>query len=834
MIQRNLITFTLTALFMSTAVTACSQESQRTPADASPDAEGSPTDTSIHDNSVTDLPPDASADVEPDVALPEPSYLWTRGPDIPEWPQWVQDKPWATKISGWSSLMEHTPGKPAEIRHYSDLALGNGLVFSLTGYQGPVDRMHGMVGPGYQRGASFFSDTWMEVLKPSGKASAWRREWLGRLVNSPVVWSYSAEAALSVTSLTAAVAGEGLSPLHNAIIRVVLVRNRSDEPLDGATLVLRFGREQQADGDRVFEVQESTRRTVALLKGGTAVPGSKELTIALPTLQGGQEHELHIAYVMDRGDSQRDQSFQSLSEQDFSQLLAETDRWWSKRLAEATTIETPDPMVNEYLLQGLLVILAQTAHQGSICPMSQYTRFWVRDVAGPIRYLLRMGMFNDAKRTLDYLWAAILRSGGNKNSFEADIDPNPPLPDQPQWSTMPDLKGTARAETPSHVPLMHFWYWMSTGDASFLPERLEMMRYTLEKQAFEGDLLPFSGDETFRAAMAAAHGKPLTQEFVQGFYSSFSSLIWVVAANALADMYETQGNSPEATALRDRAVQVRAAAEETFRRPDGAMVPYVSSLDMSPSDKLFEDVSMKPIWFAYDAPDSTLARQNLAKSIEEIGGDDGILVTKLPDEYQGIMGLPIKDGVYTGMNPGYFLWNLAAAQHPLGETAFNAMEKHATPTGTHPEYQILDDHAPLHLLYSELGAEPSDYTARYRPWEGGINTEAVVHYLLGIQQDATTGTLHIAPHLPNGWSWLRAKGIKVGTSTVDIEIQRPEPHRWNITATRTSGPAVTLLLTLPPGPDSAPQVTINGAPTDATPADSGWNSKVHTLAPFLL
>lgn len=768
------------------------------------------------------------ADVEADVRLPEPTSSWESGAKPLEWPAWADQRPWSKEVSSWAHGLEEMPAVATEMRYFSDLALGNGTVFTMAGYQGPMDRLHGMVGPGYQRGSSFFSDTWLEVIKDNGKKAAWRNEWIGRLSGSPVVWTQALEGTAGLATLSAAVLTTNPdSPLARAIIRVVVVRNRSDAALTQSKLVVRFGRDQTEQLGGAVEVQEEQRRTVLVLDGGTATVGAKEMNVNLPEIPASGEHVLRMAIVLDRSDQQRDATIQALQGADFDVLFQDTVSAWKARLAKATTIETPDPMVNQYLEQALLVLFTQTANEGSICPMSQYTRFWVRDAAGPIRYLLRVGLFEEARKTLDYLWSAALKTGGAKNSYDADIDPNPPYPEQPDWEAMGPLSGHARAETPSHVPLMHYWYWMASGNDTFLPERLAMMKYTLEKQAFEGSLLPFSGDETFRAAMAAAHAQPLTQEFVEGFYSSFSSLIWVVGAEALAAMMEAKGETQQADVLRQRAAEVRAEAEKVFRRDDGAWVPYVQSSDLKHSEFLFEDVSLKPLWFAYDSPDTQAAHQNLQVAIDEIGGDDGILVTPLPEMYHNFMGLPIQTGIYTGMNPGYFLWDLAAVQHPLAEMAFNAMRKHATPTGTHPEYQILDDFAPLHLMYTETGAEPSDYTARYRPWEGGINADAVMFYLLGVQQDAHTGTLRLAPHLPNGWSWMKAKGIRVGDTWLDVVITKPSENHWHLQVTRTAGSGVKLRVTLPPGPTTAPTVlVVNGTEVPCTLADTGWLTQV--------
>jgi hypothetical protein len=238
---------------------------------------------------------------------------------------------------------------------------------------------------------------------------------------------------------------------------------------------------------------------------------------------------------------------------------------------------------------------------------------------------------------------------------------------------------------------------------------------------------------------------------------------------------------------------------------------------------------MQPTWLRVLSPDDPVAVKNLEMAITLMGGEDGILVTPLPEQYKNVFGLPVTQGVYTGMNPGYYLWALAAAQHPLSEKAFNAMRQHATRTGTTPEYQILDDFLPLHLLFDETGAEPADYTARYRPWEGAINAEAVLFYLLGLRQDAVANRLSLAPHLPNGWSWLEAEGVRVGDARVDVRVERPNDSRWKVVLAAGDDsektPAIELALPLSDGSGTW-SATVNGEPIELAVTQTAWGTRL--------
>jgi hypothetical protein len=742
--------------------------------------------------------------------------------------------------------LEEKPSKPADLRYFGDLAIGNGNVFSFVGYQGPFNRLHSMVGPSYQRGPQFFSDAWIEIAGADGKDYPWHREWLGRVRTAPIVLTAAEQTALRLFTADAALMPESAAdPLSRVVLRVAVVHNRTESALSGLKLRLRFAREQVAGDSSVSETLLDKTRTARILSGGTGIPESKALVVDLPGLAAGAEHTVVLALVMSDADEPPEPAFEALGKSDADTLLQMVRDRWVERLAGATTIDTPDPMVTQYLETQLLVTLTQQNSGGAVCPMSQYTHAWMRDTAGPVRFLLSLGLFEEVRRNLDYLWFGSVTGGGLQNAYPADLVPVLPVGNQPDWESMGIMKDHLKAETPSHVPLLHHWYWQASGRLDFMPERVGMMKHAMWKQQFDGDLLPFSGDETYRAAMAIAHDLSLLEQFEVGFASAFSSFLWVVGARTMIELCDAAKADCGQDELDTRMKEMRAAMDKAFLDKDGAYVPYVKTPSMEQAPALFEDVSLFPTWLGTLPPDDPIAVSNLQVAIERLGGEDGILISPLPVSYDNVLGLPVTEGIYTGMNPGHYLWALAAARHPLAEKAFNAMRLHATPTGTTPEYQILDDFAPLHLLYGEMGQEPADYTARYRPWEGGINAEALVFYLLGLKQDAVSKTLSLAPHLPNGWSWLEARSVRVGDTRVDVRFERPTPESWRILLTHGSGDALTATIDLPfadgidveaaaPQDPGAPVVVLDGTPMQAEILFSPWGIPYVRLAPVTI
>ncbi len=832
------------ALALLASSYGCSTGSKGSPADAA-DASDARSADSAPPDAAGDLSVDLLDAVDSDTPFPSPDFLWQAGAEPLVWPTWISDHPWLLDVAPWSHRLEEKPSNPPELRYFGDLAVGNGSIFSFVGYQGPFNRFHSMVGPSYERGPQFFSDAWLEVVPESGNPYAWQREWLGRVRQAPIVLTAAEQSSLRLFTVDAALmTDKPTDPLSRAILRVAVLKNRTDKPLQGLTLSVRFARDQVAGEQAVVETLLDKTRTVKVLSGGTGVPLAKELAISIPDIGPQGEHVVVLAFVVSDSDEPAEPVFAGLLDAaaEPALLLQDTHSRWKDRLSAATTIETPDPMVDGYLETQLIVSLSQQSAGGAICPMSQYTHAWMRDTAGPARLLISLGLFEELRRNLDYIWYGSVEGGGLQNAYPADLMPVLPVNDQPDWASMGTMKDHLKAETPSHIPLMHYWYWMASGKLDFMPERVEMMKHSMWKQQFDGDLLPFSGDETYRAAMAVAHDLSLLEQFEVGFDSAFSSFLWVVGAETMIALCDAAGADCEQEKLATRMEEMRTAMNDAFLTKDGAYVPYVKTPSLEQAPKLFEDVSMFPTWLGLLPPDDPIAVSNLKVAIDQIGGEDGILISPLPASYENILGLPVEKGIYTGMNPGHYLWALAAARHHLAEKAFNAMRLHATPTGTTPEYQILDDFSPLHLLYGEMGQEPADYTARYRPWEGGINAEAVVFYLLGLRQDAPAMTLTLAPHLPNGWHWLDARSVRVGDTRIDVRFERPDDSAWKVTLSHQSGETLTVKLDLPfddgidveattpqdPGP---PTVTANGQPHGAEVFFSPWGTPFVRLAP---
>jgi len=736
--------------------------------------------------------PDATSDI----------VLWESTPIEPLDTSLFGDAEWLGDVSTWigEGCGEEQPFEPGQM---GDFAVGNGRVFSLSGYNCPLNSLHTMIGPNYQKREVFFEDTYSR-LELDGERLSIIEGHMFRVSGAPILISRERTAEVDLYTLTfAPLTGGAEDPVERAIIREIIIVNRTSSTLADLRLTTHAVRNDA----------ETRRRTlVALEPAGVESP--RVISLALePSAQA----RFLFAYVLSIGGEGEEETIAALEDADLTELLESTRDAWRGFLDDAASLESPDARVND-LFHGLLItVRSQQDRLGGVSPMSEYTRIWTRDLAGPVRFYLRAGLFEHAYATLDYYHTAAAEAGDIRNSFNLDVDPDPP-PEEPDWASLEPFDGRESAEAPSYLPLMARWYALATGDHRLVEDWFPFFRRALDGQAVsEENLLSFSADETFRTAMAITHGLDLAYAFEESCWSANSSFLFVASSEALAAEAEAIGLETEAAELRERAERVRLAAEETFWHADGYYVPYIDWTAPESSPPLYEDVSTKPIWTGYLPADDERALTNLESVVERIAHDNGMLVSPLHPMHDNAFGSGIHEGVYTGMNPGYGLANLALTDHPLAEAAFNSVQDVVSYSGNIGEYQIYDDHSSLQIIYDPSGIL-GDYTARYRPWEGGILGDALMLYLTGLEPDATEGSVRLAPHLPNGWPTMTWRRLRVGEVRFDLRVEDEDGRRTIAVEPTTSG-SLTVHLEVPLPPCDVSEIMIDGESIDMESID---------------
>lgn len=227
----------------------------------------------------------------------------------------------------------------------------------------------------------------------------------------------------------------------------------------------------------------------------------------------------------------------------------------------------------------------------------------------------------------------------------------------------------------------------------------------------------------------------------------------------------------DVTAAEARRKQVEASFESHYLLGDGCVAPFVDRSTGKSWPKPFEDVALKLTWAGAKDGDDPVAEKATACLLDKLRVEPGRVQSPASERYQHFALLPPLEGVLTGMMPGYALSTLTSVGHPEAEDAFNLMARVASSSGNFDEYMIADDLSGLTLIYDSQGPL-GDYTAKFRPWEGGIDVTAMLQYLAGFEPDEPKGNVSFRPHLPNHWPRMAFKGFRSGDARFDLELLR--------------------------------------------------------------
>lgn len=710
---------------------------------------------------------------------------------------WLRDE-----ANGWRTAYDPIAGEPGRALRGA-IGLGNGHVFGFIGIGEPdLATIHEAIGPGLDSGDGYFSDVQFHV-RVGGQKWQPTGEWQWRVRHT----------AIGVTLLR----GEGLDvllvdfapwlrsswwapplPEERALVRLVSVRATGDLPAGNVTVSM-VGRGTWtvgADGLRHTQ-KASDQRALLVAEGGAADASRREVALDFGALAAGAEARGSFTLGMALSEEEEAATRAALAPADPLDLLRRTRTSWREWATGGAQLATPEPMLDDLVDATRVLLKVQQAANGAVMPMSEYTHVWLRDTIGPVMGFLSLGHPEDAQRALDYLWVALVERGDLANALSGALPMPAELPEGPSFAGLPPLSGRVRAEGPSYVVLEHDELVRWTGRRETVDRRFRLLRRCLfGQQLSPDDLLPFSGDETFRAAMAAVMGDSIVdQQYTEGYQSLDSSVLLVTAAERLAGHARSLGRDEDAAELDALARRVRSAAEATYwSESSGWYLPFVSP-DGTLAPLPFEDASLKPAWLGFLEAEPARARRSIKTLWDFADHTAGFPISR--PQSGGLTGElypPAATGMFTGMSPGYFLGAAARADLAEGALGLDALGRTASTTGSWEEDQAREDFSSVALFYDEAG-RLGEYTARYRPWEGGINIRAIFDWLVGftptLQADGSL-SLAVVPHLPAGWPSLKLTGARIGDAQVELQVSETwtdEQRSQRLTVSRAGGTA---------------------------------------------
>jgi len=698
--------------------------------------------------------------------------------------------PWLDEfIPAWQQEVDFAAGN---IPGYSDLGcfpVGNGYVFAYEGLKYPLGTIDNIIGPEYQKSGGFFGEV-IPALVVHNHPVAWSQQSIKWIKPAGIVTIHSvAESGLGLTTYDFACAD------LPALVRVVVATNNGERPQPSVAVALTFTTPaaEEIAGDILITRGDRRMRCGAL---GTTAIVSEEVVV--PELPAELERQIRPTTLGDIGTSWRcelgalepgesvakltylifstsptdeQDTLNQISQRGFD-LLDDAHQYWCDWHKRTTSVECSDEKVAALLDIEKYLCAVQQAYEGGFSPMDGYSYTWVRDSNGPIRYLLACGEFEAVKRHLEYHFKGCAQQQRIGNNLPLDLQFEEETV-QPDWSEVP----VERAEVPSFVILQHYWYYKYTGDLDLIERHWPyLVRCLKGQQVDERGTLPFHGDETYRfpGYQLFNAGRDASDYVSLEACSADSAFEYVAAAEALAQMATARDRSDEAQEYQGSARSVRRATERLYWQgqvDDGFYAPAMSDFSSQVHRYPFAPINMRPLWIGYAEADQ---RQ----------GSNVLNALKYLWKQEGTITLTPSFGYYVPMTVGYVLYNLAEIGHPTAEMALQGVLRAAEASGGYAEMNEPND-------------RPSDEVwgqNRVRPWEGGINAQAILHYLTGLKADAPQAKVSLRPWMPQSWEWLKVSNLRVGDFRLRLEVDR---QRCVVTRDDDSDKVLTLDLTVP-------------------------------------
>ncbi|MHB1037497.1 MAG: alpha-L-rhamnosidase-related protein [Pirellulales bacterium] len=667
--------------------------------------------------------------------------------------------------------------RPAEYRERLGVfPVGNGQCFAYAGLGVPQNTLFMMTGPRYQTDGDHnpvggFGELAIG-LEESGSPAQLPLQSCRTVRGAPVVLTSEQGARLRLTTVTAA------PPEVCAILRWITV-----ERLEGASgdvdvaLDIR-GREMRRD-EEGFYFEYPHRERVARMR--PIVVGEKlelrngRLGFTIAQVAKGAPHTCVLALLFSQSAREASQVKDRVLG-DHGRLLQDTLSWWSRKLAGTLHVTSGNRRLDD-LVEGLKVLLlVQQDIQGGVSPMVNFKGVWLRDSNGPILGFLHTGLYEDARRLLTYYRqaSALQRFTAREFPLDLDVRTDPDLTPQ-QWAQ----SGTDRCEVPSFVVIQHAWWFDATGDTSLLERHWPYVKRNAEHQVLidgpQGPLQTFNGDETYLGGayyslFPARSGYP-NALMRQDAYSADSMFEYAVAHEAMVRLARRLGRKEDAAQFAQSAARMRESIERHFWLPEERRyAPALSPVDFSPHRAPFASVNLRPLWLDYLSAEDPKALSNLEGTLRWLWRPPGL-----------VRMTPFMD-YFIGCAPGELVHNLAAVRHPKAASAFAAMIESASNSG-----EWVEVHKPDRPSY---GYGDGAYANRLRPWESGINLDALLFYLTGARR-AEGRSIQINPLLPPGCDHLVIENVPLGRARLRLTVDRAET-RARYTATNTSDQALTV------------------------------------------
>lgn len=673
--------------------------------------------------------------------------------------------PWLRDASPLRQNINFETGAPSRTQRGA-IGVGNGRAFGLIGLDVPQNTLSNLIGPDYETSETFFGPV-SHSLEISGKPCDTSKSALYRVRYSNIVVVEEACPFLTVTTVTFA------PPGSTTILRLITISNQdksgSAGAVEDAALVVNAGKKddkpETAGATLTFE-NKGDIMTVGFADG-SGVARDGVIIRQLGRIAAGENVTLPL--YIDFSLSEKPTPLK-LEIPDPDALLETTYHEWINWFDGTLSVESSNARLADFFENTLVLLKSQeAAGNGAVAVMARYSGAWCRDAYSPIRFYLLSGKFNEARAIASfYDYATRLHGFGNRYPVDLDLST---APESFDWNKLSPQQG----DDPNILILHIYNVWRVTGDDNFIREHYGFMRRNLTGQFNDNCRLPFHGDETYQVYVMLQSKSPM-----KDFYTVDTNFWHVTAAEALSEMAAAIGENDDAAAFAERASFCRGMADQYYwNDEDGYYIPYVKKDTLEPADSPFADIGLHPLWIGYADAGDPKQRRSIITTAKK-------LMNK-----QGTMKTSSRVGQYTGMLPGYLLYNLKAiGLMDRADIAYNGLFNRAmSPTGEFGEAYGDNDRWLDYTVFPNV----------LRPWETAINAEAVLYYITGLHYDNHSDRVTLQPHTPPGVDSISFKNLFAGPHRVSVSLEKIKNKTTNIEVINTGDKAFEVELILEPG-----------------------------------
>lgn len=448
-----------------------------------------------------------------------------------------------------------------------------------------------------------------------------------------------------------------------------------------------------------------------------------------------------MAYILIIGGPsypQCDEAVRRLSAVPYEEMLRLTADRWQREFDSVTVMDrVPETFPRRQELAAavedtVINLVVQQSREGGVLAGGPFPLGYVRDQFGVCMCMLRLGLYDRARRMLQFYIDVFRHSGYILNAQGLGV------------KGLFHFAENDKTEITGYLLLQFFRYAEVTGDDNLLRENIDFLYWLYAQQVSQlhHDMLPFNGDETYIA------GGLLPRDVINEG-SAEATMLFLLSGRKLLAFLESGVSFPcDLDAMRSILDNVEAAYEENFvldgkytlnnpRRLEGLREPeyrYGVCMNLGKEDCDFFGWTKRCGNGVYLCP-KCLGRHDIPDRIRQYFYLPSALLMpayvnshlpgrKIVEDYLYQLTAKLrKDGyVYSdeekkkniGYDYGLLLYNLVRYDIAGKELAYNKILDLIDAAGTWAERYIED--------------QPDG--ARYRPWESSINVDAMLAYAL--------------------------------------------------------------------------------------------------------